>query len=122
MPLDEPDAVVQARTANQFNAHLYLGFEASRADETVVHFYKVPTFESIGGKGLAGCLSDELRGCGLTVAPPCGMRLPVLRETRMPAVLVTLAPVRVAVDAAPDVSARVVESVRQWMTLCTRST
>jgi N-acetylmuramoyl-L-alanine amidase len=122
VPLDEPDAVVQARTANQFNAHLYLGFEASRADDTVVHFYKVPTFESIGGRGLAGCLSDELRQTGLPMAAPCGMRLTVLRETRMPAVLVMLAPVRTAVDAAPEVSTRVVEAVRQWMNLCTRST
>jgi N-acetylmuramoyl-L-alanine amidase len=122
VPLDEPDAVVQARTANQFNAHLYLGFEASRADDTVVHYYKVPTFESIGGRGLAACLSDELRATGLPVAAPCGMRLTVLRETKMPAVLVLLAPVRTAVDAAPEVSTRVVEAVRQWMTLCTRST
>jgi N-acetylmuramoyl-L-alanine amidase len=121
VPLDEPDAVVQARTANQFNAHLYLGFEASRGEETVVHYYRVPTFESVGGRTLAACLTDELRGTGLPLAEPCGMRLPVLRETKMPAVLVTLAPVRTAVDAAPDVSARVVRAVRQWMTLCTRS-
>ena len=120
--LDEPDAVVQARTANQFSAHLYLGFEASRADETTVHFYKVPTFESVGGKGLATCLAEELVGSGLVVAPPCGMRLPILRETKMPAVLVTVAPVRSAVDAAAEVSVRVVRSVRQWMNLCTRFT
>ncbi len=113
--LDEPDAVLQARTANQFGAHLYVGFEAGRADETVVHYYRVPTFESVGGKSLADALTRELRAVGLPVADACGMRLPVLRETRMPAVLVTLAPVRAAVDAAPDVSARVVEAVRVWM-------
>ncbi len=122
MSLDEPDAVVQARTANQFGAHIYLGFEASLASDTTVHFYKVPTFESVGGRSLASCLSDELAGLGLVVAPACGMRLPVLRETKMPAVLVTLAPVRIAVDAAPRMSERVVRSVRHWMTECTRFT
>lgn len=121
VPLDEPDAVVQARTANQFGADLYVGFEASRADATVVHFYKVPTFESVGGRSLAAALTHELRACGLPTDEPCGMRLSVLRETRMPAVLVTLAPVRVAVDASPDVSARVVEAVRTWMTDCRRT-
>jgi N-acetylmuramoyl-L-alanine amidase len=121
VPLDEPDAVVQARTANQFGATLYLGFEASRGEQTVVHFYKVPTFESVGGRSLAASLTRELRACGLTTAEPCGMRLPVLRETRMPAVLVTLAPVRTAVDKSPDVSARVVEAVRAWMTDCSRA-
>ena len=118
VPLDEPDAVVQARTANQFGAHLYIGFEASRALESVVHFYKVPSFESVGGRGLAGCLTAELRRCGLQVADACGMRLPVLRETRMPAVLVTLAPVRTAVDAAPQVSTHAVRAVQAWMTQC----
>jgi hypothetical protein len=39
----------------------------------------------------------------------------------MPAVLVTLAPVRTAVDKSPDVSARVVEAVRAWMTDCSRA-
>lgn len=116
--LDEPDAGLQARTANQFGAHLYVGLEAGRAEATVVHYYQVPTFESVGGKSLAAALSREIRACGLAVAEPCGMRLPVLRETRMPAVLVTLAPVRAAVDAAPDVSARVVEAVRIWMRDC----
>ncbi|MFN8021207.1 MAG: peptidoglycan-binding protein [Acidimicrobiales bacterium] len=120
VPLDEPDAVVQARTANQFEAHLYVGFEASPAEATVVHFYKVPTFESVGGRSLAACLTHELAACHLPVHEPCGMRLPVLRETRMPAVLVTLAPVREAVDAAPDVAARVVQAVRAWMHDCAR--
>lgn len=122
VPLDEPDAVVQARTANQFMAHLYVGFEAGRANETVVHYYKVPTFESVGGKGLASCLTTELRASGLQTAEACGMRLPVLRETRMPAVLVSLAPVRAAVDAAPLVSTHVVHAVQAWMTLCSRVT
>ena len=121
VPLDEPDAVVQARAANQFVAHLYLGFEASRAPASVVHFYRVPSFESVGGKSLAGCLTTELRACGLPVSDPCGMRLPVLRETRMPAVLVTLGPVRAAVDAATELSEHVVRAVRSWMALCSHA-
>ncbi|MFM2070224.1 MAG: hypothetical protein RLZZ623_487 [Actinomycetota bacterium] len=118
VPLDEPDAVIQARTANQFAAHAYLGFEATRGDASTVHFYRVPTFESLGGKTLAGCLTAEFDRCGLSVAEPCGMRLPVLRETRMPAVLCSLAPVRTAVDSAHDISRAVLRSMEQWVTIC----
>lgn len=120
VPLDEPDAAAQARAANQFVANVYLGFEATHGDETTVHFYKVPTFESVGGRTLAACLTDQLRDCGLSVADPCGMRLPVLRETRMPAVLCSMAPVRHAVDAAPEISLAVLRGLASWMTLCTR--
>lgn len=119
--LDEPDAVAQARAANQYAAHLYLGFEAAGGDQTVVHFYRVPTFESVGGRTLAECLTDELRGCDLTVDDACGMRLPVLRETKMPAVLCSVAPVRTAVDAAPAIGRAVVHAVESWMHLCTLS-
>ena len=117
--VDEPDAVAQARAANQFLAQVYLGFEATRGDATTVHFYRVPTFESVGGSTLASCLTDELRSCGLRMASPCGMRLPVLRETRMPAVLCSVAPVRPAVDAAHDISLAVLRAMNAWTDLCT---
>lgn len=117
--LDEPDSIAQAMAANQFSAHLYLGFEASRANETIIHYYRVPTFESVGGRTLAGCLSVEMRRCGLPVAEPCGMRLPVLRETRMPAVLATMAPVRAAVDAAVELSTSVHVALVAWIQACT---
>ncbi len=121
VPLDEPDAVVQAHTANQFQAQLYLGFEASHGDTTTVHYYRVPTFESVGGHTLASCLTTQFDECGLQVNDACGMRLPVLRETRMPAVLCSMAPVRHAVDLAPELSLAVLRGVASWMSLCTRA-
>jgi N-acetylmuramoyl-L-alanine amidase len=42
------------------------------------------------------------------------MRLPVLRETRMPAVLCSLGPVRAAVDATDAVTESVVAAVGAW--------
>lgn len=118
VPLDEPDAIIQARAANQFAAHAYLGFEASPATSSVVHFYRVPTFESVGGQTMAACLTDELAACGLVVDEPCGMRLPVLRETRMPAVLCSLGPIREAVDGASELGRGVLRAVERWMTMC----
>ena len=44
-----------------------------------------------------------------------GMRLPVLRETRMPAVLVTIGPVRVATDATPQLATAVLRALDLWI-------
>lgn len=119
MTLDEPDPVVQAIAANQFVAQLYLGFEAGTGDRSVVHHYQVPTFESLGGRTLSRCLTDALADAGIAMDEPVGMRLPVLRETKMPAVLSTIAPVRPAVDAATAIAQAVVSSLESWLRLCT---
>jgi N-acetylmuramoyl-L-alanine amidase len=42
------------------------------------------------------------------------MRLPVLRETRMPAVLVTIGHVQTALDQTPDVVQAVVAAIAGW--------
>jgi N-acetylmuramoyl-L-alanine amidase len=118
MSLDEPDAVAQAMAANRFGAHLYLGLEGRLDQASTVHFYQVPTFESVGGRTLATCLTVELTSIGLAVTEPIGMRLPVLRETKMPAVLVSVAPVRSAVDAAHEVGSAAMRAVEAWMNVC----
>ncbi|MEX0847176.1 MAG: peptidoglycan-binding protein [Ilumatobacteraceae bacterium] len=119
MTLDEPDPVAQAITANQFVAQLYIGFEAGTGDESVIHHYQVPSFESIGGRTLSHCLTAALRAGGVSVAEPAGMRLPVLRETKMPAVVCAMSPVRPAVDAADAIAVAVVWSLERWLDLCT---
>jgi N-acetylmuramoyl-L-alanine amidase len=118
MPLDEPDAVAQAIAANHFGAHAYVGFEASSETVAVAHFYKVPTFESVGGRALAELIAQELLtvdGLDPTAPTVAGMRLPVLRETRMPAVLLSIGPVRVATDAAPQLTAAVLHALELWI-------
>ena len=115
MPLDEPDAVAQAVAANHFQANVYIGFEAHSEASAIAHFYQVPTFESVGGRVLAELISDALQtvpGLGPAVS---GMRLPVLRETRMPAVLLTLGPVRTATDATPQVAAAILNALDLWI-------
>jgi N-acetylmuramoyl-L-alanine amidase len=118
MPLDEPDAVAQAIAANQFGAHIYLGFEGHVEPSAVVHFYQVPAFESVGGRALAELVAEELSAVPGLAPAVSGMRLPVLRETRMPAVLVTVGPVRLVTDATPDLAAAVLRALDQWI-LCT---
>jgi N-acetylmuramoyl-L-alanine amidase len=116
MSLDEPDAVTQAVAANRFGADVYVGVTASAEPVSAVSFYRVPAFESIGGRALAELLVAGLRDCDLEVADPSGMRLPVLRETKMPAALITLGPVRTAIDRAAAVAERIVDALERWTT------
>jgi N-acetylmuramoyl-L-alanine amidase len=114
MSTDEYDAPAQAAAANRFGATVYIGFEARSDTCTVISYFAVPTFESIGGRSLASHMVKHLDT--VTPAPPTlsGMRLSVLRETRMPAVLTSLGPVRDVVDSADAITAALVDAVIGW--------
>ena len=117
MPLDEPDAVAQAIAANHFAADVYLGFEGSADPVISAHYYKVPSFESVGGRSMAEAITDALSPLAADLGVPAqvvGMRLPVLRETRMPAVLVVIGPVRDVVDQSAMVTAAVQQALELW--------
>jgi N-acetylmuramoyl-L-alanine amidase len=115
MPLDEPDAVAQALAANHFGAHVYIGFQSHTEPTAVAHYYQVPAFESVGGRTLAELIAHELQAVPGLVPAVSGMRLPVLRETRMPAVLVTIGPVRAATDATPQLAGGVLRALDLWI-------
>jgi len=75
-----------ALAANSFKADLYVGLEES-ADPSA-SFYRTENFSSPAGERVATLLAEHLPSS----PPPRGVRHPVLRETRMPAVLVGFAP------------------------------
>lgn len=115
MPLDEPDAVAQALAANHFAAHAYVGFETTIESMAVAHFYRVPTFESVGGRALAEGIATQLHGIAGLEPTTSGMRLPVLRETKMPAVLLTVGPVRTVADAHAAIAGGVLRALELWI-------
>ena len=116
MSTDEYEAGAQAAAANRFGAHLYVGFEARADTRSLISYYAVPTFESIGGRALATRIAAGWCTAQLQRPEVRGMRLPVLRETRMPAVLCSLGPVRAAVDATDAVTDAVVGALTVWAT------
>ena len=116
MSTDEYEAASQAAAANRFGAQLYIGFEARSDERSLISYFAVPTFESIGGRSLATHMIAAWCDDVLAVPEIRGMRLPVLRETRMPAVLCSLGPVRAAVDATDAVTDSVVTAVTEWTT------
>lgn len=112
--LHHPDWSTQARQANDFGAEAFLALQLG-ADPAHVAYYATEGFESEGGRRLATLVSAALVDDGFAVAPPRGMRLPVLRETRMPAVLVHLAPPDRVVAESATVAALVAEAVSSWV-------
>jgi N-acetylmuramoyl-L-alanine amidase len=115
MSLDEPDAVAQATAANHFAADAYLGFETHTEACALVQFYSVPTFESAGGRSLAELIAARFDHLDDLVPEVRGMRLQVLRETRMPAVHCVFGPVRSAIDAGPGIATAIVSALEQWV-------
>lgn len=104
--MPETDPAAQWQKANLFGADVYVGFEAQKSRQARIAYYAAPSFESSGGRSLAVLIERHLRDIvpGLRVE---GMRLPILRETKMPAVLLTLGPV----DTLLPRSQRIAEAI-----------
>ncbi len=113
----EGDVLAHAQTANRYGADVYVGFEHSAQESCTIYFYEVPTFVSIGGRSLAerivATITDRIPE--LTVRAE-GVRHPVLRETRMPAVLCSMGPNTLVRLKTAAVANAVVSSLRDWLT------
>jgi N-acetylmuramoyl-L-alanine amidase len=109
------DGSAQARTSNELGAELYVGLRLVAGPACRVYFYATEGFESVGGRRLAE-LSAPVLGTILDLeGSATGMRLPVLRETRMPAVLCELGPVDEVVVHAADLAAELTGSIAAWV-------
>jgi N-acetylmuramoyl-L-alanine amidase len=115
--LDHPDWSVQAREANAFKADCYLGFQLCREPALKLAFFQSKGAESVGGRYLAETLAAQLLPPDQPGIQPVvqGMRLPVLRETRMPAVVVEFGPPTMAVHATAQLACRVTAVLDRWL-------
>ena len=86
---DSPDAHQHAKTANSFDARVYIGLTTSESDTVTISSFETERFVSELGRSLALAITEALAP-QFTDTPPIavGSRLPVLRETKMTAVLV----------------------------------
>jgi N-acetylmuramoyl-L-alanine amidase len=110
--LHQPDLSDQARAANAWNGHAYLGLTLAD-DGHQVSYFEIQGFTSHGGRALAQRCATELTALLGTDVPARGMRLPILRETRMPAVWCRLGPAPAVVEH----SAAVTDALQQAMTM-----
>jgi N-acetylmuramoyl-L-alanine amidase len=87
MTVEESDPTLHATSANSFQADTYVGIAAAASQHHEIIFYETEGFSSPGGRRLAEAISGQLNDLKLGRFAVRGMRLPILRATRMPAVV-----------------------------------
>jgi len=87
MTVEESDATLHTMSANSFQADVYVGIATASVQHHEILFYETEGFSSPGGHRLAETIAAQLSEIGAGQFTVKGMRLPVLRATRMPAVL-----------------------------------
>lgn len=112
--LHHPDASTQARIANEFGADLYIGLSLSEVATCRATFFRIQGFESVGGRRMAELLSARLGELFEADSTAEGMRLPVLRETRMPAIQCLLGPPELAVRENARIAETIKDCVMVW--------
>jgi N-acetylmuramoyl-L-alanine amidase len=114
LTLHHPDWSSQAEQANRFEADVFIGLQI-RPDEPRICFFQSDHSVSRGGQVLAAALGDDLSMVIGAIAPH-GMRLPLLRETRMPTVLCRLGDVHALVGHNAEVAGAIQSALRRWVT------
>lgn len=111
-----PDGSLQAAAANAAQVEAYVGLrldpDRSRCSAS---YYAGYSYESAGGRHLAELL-QSLAAVALELPPGGiqGMSLPVLRETRMPAVICEVGPPARVVARAGPLARAIVEALTIW--------
>ncbi len=109
-----PDGSTQASQANRYGCDLFVGFRAATTTHSDICYYATDGFVSTPGRRLADELAAALSPVLARPVTPRGMRVAVLRETRMPAVVCRLAPLTSVIGDLPGVGGAVRHAVGRW--------
>ena len=112
--LHHPDASTQARMANDFAADVYIGLSLADGQASRTAFFRIEGFESVGGRRMAELLAERFGAILRGPSTSEGMRLPVLRETRMAAVQCLIGPPEVAVRETAGLAETIKDCVTVW--------
>ena len=106
----------QAAAANAGRSvDLVLGIDVVDEPVTRANYFEVPGYSSFGGQRLARLLVEALdQTAGLPPAVVNGTRLPLLRETRPPAVLLELGPSTVVEEHLEVLAGALLRAVEAW--------
>jgi N-acetylmuramoyl-L-alanine amidase len=114
--LHHPDDSVQAREANELAVDVFVGLRLDpSASACRTAFWSGRHDESLGGRRLAELVQRAVPAAlGVMDAGVHGMSVPILRETRMPAVLVEIGPASTVVERAPSLAATISGALGRW--------
>lgn len=111
-----PEGSVQAAEANAAGAEVFVGIRLATEPGCSASYYSGYRYSSPGGRRLADLLHVAMAATlGLPDVGSRGMSLPLLRETRMPAVICEISPASVMVERAPVIARAVVDSLAEWV-------
>jgi N-acetylmuramoyl-L-alanine amidase len=115
IPLHHLDGSAQAQQANGVGADVFVGLAVAETGCSTA-YYAGHGFESQGGRRLAECIQREVPAVvGAEPTVPSGMALPVLRETKMPAVLCELGPPSAVVSQGPNLACAFTRALECWV-------
>jgi N-acetylmuramoyl-L-alanine amidase len=110
-----PDEGVRAQQANDFAAGVAVEVVVREDPSCSVAFYAREGYESAVGRRLAQMVCEAMAaGTDWVVGEPVGMRLRLLRDTRMPAIVVELGPPALAVEHGSRVAVAIADAVTRW--------
>ena len=113
--LVERDGSEVAAAANDLDTSVLLDVQLVDEPRCESFYFRTAGFTSSGGRRLAELLASELGGLLDVPAVAGGMRLPLLRESRMPAVACLLGPPPVVVEQQGILAERIAQSLADWI-------
>lgn len=113
--LAQRDGSAVAAAANQLDTSVLLDVQLSDEGSCETFYFETAGFTSSGGKRLAGMLAFELGGVLHVPGTTAGMRLPLLRESRMPAVACRLGPAPTVVEQQAVLAERIAQCLADWI-------
>ena len=112
--LNNPDEDVQARTANGFEAEIYLGFKIENDSYSTISYFKTKNSQSEGGFRLASQCSKEITKAVGIETGTAGMQLPILRATKMPAILCSVGPPGEIIKNTEEIAIALATAISNW--------
>lgn len=111
----EGDWSAQASYCNDLGADLYLGLEISPVVELDAAHFGVEGFDSLGGRRLAEAVIHELPAVpGWGAGTVSRQRTPILRETRVPAVVLRIGDPTLVEPQHGMIATAMIRALHQW--------
>jgi N-acetylmuramoyl-L-alanine amidase len=114
--LHHPDGSQQAQHANNYDADVFVGLRLASSPTNRAAFFRGASFESLPGRRLAELVTRTVEPVlGMPAGDVSGMRLPILRETRMPAVVAEIGPAGAVVLRTEQLARALVQALAAWV-------
>ena len=113
--VDHPDEVKQAEISNRFDAEVYIGLKIDNDSYSSISYFETEGFHSEGGIRLATRCAEILSTTIETPTQISGMTLPVLRQTKMSAILCLLSPASIVVELNAEIATALSNAIVSWL-------